>query len=412
MKPYAKMDCLIAALAGAVFFGSTSVAVGQDWPQWRGPERSGKSTDFKAPKEWPKELTQKWKVAVGQGDATPALAGGKLYVFSREGGDEVTRCLDASTGAELWQDKYEAMGADGPSSGHAGPRSSPAVAKGMVVTMGVRGTVSGLKAATGEKVWRKDDVHGWPNFYTASSPIIVGDLCVVQVGGQNNGAIIAYELASGAEKWRWTGDGSAYASPVLLSAGGASLIIAQTDKNIVGLGAADGKLLWQSPYAGKGMGGYNAATPIVEGSTLIYSGAGRGTRAVKLEKEGEGFAAKELWSNSDKSVQFNSPVLKGGQIFGITQGNEVFCLNSQNGQLLWTAPGGGKRGFGSVIDAGSALMALTPSSQLILFEPSDKEFKQLASYKAADTEIYSYPVLSGNRIYIKDKDSVVLWTVD
>ena len=75
-----------------------------DWPQWRGPSRDGKA-EFKVPATWPKELTKKWQVTVGDGVSTPALAGGKLYVFTRDNGKEVARCLDAATGKELWQDK-------------------------------------------------------------------------------------------------------------------------------------------------------------------------------------------------------------------------------------------------------------------------------------------------------------------
>src|SRR5438477_9301398 len=78
----------------------------QDWPQWRGPNRDAKVTGFLVPKTWPKELTQKWKVPVGDGVATPALVGDKLYVFARQDGNEIIRCLDAATGKELWLDKY------------------------------------------------------------------------------------------------------------------------------------------------------------------------------------------------------------------------------------------------------------------------------------------------------------------
>ena len=401
---------------GYVVSMSVSCAWAQDWPQWRGPNRDAKLTGFTAPKTWPKELTQKWKVTVGQGDATPALVGDKLYVFARQDTDEITLCLDASTGKELWQEKYTAQGATGPAAGHSGPRCSPAVAKGKVVTLGVRGTLSCLDAATGKKLWRKDDFSGtWPRFFTASSPIIVDGLCVAQLGGQGNGAIVAYDLPTGDEKWKWSGDAPAYASPVLMTVDGAKVIVTETEKSLVALGAIDGKLVWQTPFAAQGMA-YNAATPIVDGQTLIYAGQGRGTKAVKIDKQGDAFAAKELWSNTDNSVQFNTPVLKNGLLFGITQRNEFFCLNSQNGQTAWTAPGGqgggrGRDGYGSIIDAGTVLLALTPKSQLIVFEPSDKEYKELASIKVADKETYAYPVVAGNRVFVKDQDSLTLWTI-
>lgn len=399
-------------MVGCVMLLGANGVRAQDWPQWRGLHRDAKVTGFTAPKTWPKELTQKWKVTVGEGVATPALVGDKLYIFSRQEGNEVTRCLDAATGKELWQDKYPAEGATGPASGFSGPRSSPTVADGKVVTLGVRGTLSCLDADTKKVVWRKDDFKGsLPRFFTSSSPIVVDGLLIAQLGGDRNGGIVAYDLASGAEKWKWTGDGTAYASPVLDAVADGKMLVAETATNIVGIGAADGKLLWKTPFAVQGRG-YNAATPIVDGPTVIYSGTNRGTNAVKIEKEGDGLAAKELWSNKENSVQYNTPVLKNGLIFGLSSGDSLFCINAKDGKTAWTAPVKGRRGYGSIVDAGSVLFALTPSAELIVFEPSDKEFKQLAKYKVADGDTYAYPVVAGNRVFVKDRNTVTLWTME
>lgn len=401
----------LAALGSGTFLASTGAA---DWPQWRGPNRDAKVADFKAPNTWPKELTQKWKVTVGDGVATPALVGDKLYVFAREGSDEVLRCLDAATGKEVWQDKYASLGAEGASKGFSGPRSSPTVAEGKVVALGVRGTLSCLNAPDGKVLWRKKNQGPLPKFFASCSPLILNGLCIVQVGGEGEGAIVALDLATGDEKWKWAGDGTAYASPVLNTVAGQE-VVAETARNIVGLNAADGKLLWHAAFALQGHGGYNAATPIVDGPTVIYSGSARGTKAVKLEKQGDAFAAKEVWSNKENSVQFNTPVLKDGLLFGITADDKFFCINAKDGKTAWTAPapsaGGRNRGYGSIVDAGSVLVALTPAGQLVVFEPSDKEFKQLASFKVAAGDTFAYPVLAGNRIYIKDRNAVTLWTV-
>jgi outer membrane protein assembly factor BamB len=404
------MNYTITAVAGLLAI-SASCALAQDWPQWRGANRDAKATGFTAPKTWPKELTQKWKVTVGLGDATPALVGNKLYVFARQDADEVIRCLDTANGKELWQEKYAAQAASGPAAQHSGPRSSPAVADGKVVTIGVGGVLSCVDAVMGKLLWRKDDFSGaWPKFFTASSPIVTGGLCIAQLGGESNGGIVAYDLATGDQKWKWTGDGTAYASPSLLTVEGTKMLVTLTAKKIVGLGVADGKLLWEAPFPVQGMS-YNAATPIVEGQTVIYAGAGRGTKAVKIEKTADGFAAKELWSNPDNAVQFNSPVLKGGQIYGLSQKSVIFCLDAKDGKTLWTTELGG-RGFGSIVDAGSVLLALTPKGELAVFEPSDKEYKKLATYKVADTETYAYPVAAGKGLFVKEKDSLTLWNVE
>jgi outer membrane protein assembly factor BamB len=402
---------------------SAAAAWGQDWPQWRGPNRDAKATAFKAPTSWPKELAQKWKVTVGGGDASPALVGDKLYVFTRQGDDEVIRCLDAETGKEIWQDKYVAQPATQPAGGpHAGPRSSPTVADGKVVTLGVRGTLSCFDAATGKLHWRKDDFHAWPRFFTASSPIVVDGLCIAQLGGQKNGALVAYDLSNGNEKWKWAGDSPGYASPVVTSIDGTKLIVALTNSKVIAVNAATGKLEWEAPFPAQQMA-YNASTPVVVDSVLIYGGSRRGERAVRFEKQGGGVTAKELWSNPENSVQFNSPVLKNGVLYGLTQGNQFFAIDVKTGKTEWTAPaapqatgerggrGGRGSGYGSIVDADTVLLALTPSSTLIAFEPSAGQYKEVARIKIAPTPTYACPVISGNRIFIKDQDSVTLWTI-
>jgi outer membrane protein assembly factor BamB len=403
-------------LGGCVLLLGVSCIWAQDWPQWRGPNRDARVTGFTAPKTWPKELTQKWKVTVGDGVATPALVGDKLYVFSREGGNEVIRCLDAASGKEVWMDKYESGGATGAASGFSGPRSSPTVAEGKVVTLGVRGILSCLDAASGKVVWRKDS-KTWPKFHPSSSPIVVDGVCIAEMGGQGDGRIVAFDLANGEEKWKWTGDGPAYASPVLFNVDGTKAVVAEMDRSIVAVAIADGKQLWKTPFAVEGRG-YNAANPIVDGATLIYSGSGRGTKAVKIEKKGGELEAKELWKNADTSVVFNTPVVKDGMVFGLSDKDTLFCID-KDGKTAWTAPVGGppaggraRPGYGSIVDAGSVLVALTPKAQLIFYQPTDKKFEQLAGYKVSDGGTYAYPIVAGNRIFIKDKDSVALWTIE
>jgi outer membrane protein assembly factor BamB len=441
---------IAAVMVSGSLLLSATCAHAQNWPQWRGPNRDAKVTGFVAPKTWPKTLTEKWKVTVGDGVATPALVGDRLYVFTREGSDEVIRCLDAATGKQIWENKYAAQPATGAAGSFPGPRSSPTVADGKVVIFGVRGVLSCLNATDGKVIWRKD-TKGNPRFFISSSPIVVNGLCIAQIGGPNSGEIVAYDLKSGDEKWKRSGASPAYSSPVLLTVDGEQVIVAETEQNLVAVNDKDGKLLWETAFAPAGRMTYNAATPIVKGNTVIFSGGGHGTRAVKVEKQDSKLVAKELWSNSDANVQFDTPVLKDGLLFGLSPNNQLFCLSAETGKTLWSAPvgqtagagpaaGGGQRGregpgapgqpgrrggrggmmggrggrpgFGSILNAGPVLIALTPNEQLIVFEPSDKEFKQVASYKVASSPTYAYPVISGNHIYIKDQDSVILWTID
>jgi len=402
---------LIGMIAVALILISASCIFAQDWPQWRGANRDGKVMGFAAPEKWSTEL--KWKVTVGAGDATPALVGDKLYVFARQGEDEVTLCLDAGDGNELWRDQYTAQAVTGAAARHPGPRSSPAVMDGKVFTIGVGGVLSCLDAATGKVVWRKDPFPKVvPRFFSAMSPMIVDGMCIAHLGGAGNGAIIAYDLSTGDEKWRWSDEGPEYASPALLTVDGTKQIVTLTEKSIVGVGLADGKLLWQLPFAPVRRA-YNAATPIVDGKTVIFIGASRGAKAVKIEKQGDGFVAKELWSNEEVDVQFNTPVLKEGLLFGLTSKDNLFCINAQTGKTAWIdTTKRGKGGFAAILDAGSILLALPSNSELIVFKPSDSEYTELAKIKVVDAATYAHPVIAGNRIYVKDKEALAMWAID
>jgi outer membrane protein assembly factor BamB len=390
-----RLTALAWVVTVATLGASSAMVQAQDWSQWRGEQRDARAMKFAAPKTWPKELTRKWKVTVGDGVASPALVGDKLYVFSRQDGSEVIRCLSAADGKELWSDKYESLGASGPAQGFSGPRSTPAIAGGKLVTLGVRGMVSSYDAATGQKLWRKDDFKAWPNFHPSSSPMIVDGLIIAQLGGRENGALVAYDSKTGEQKWKWSGPSPSYASPILASIGGTQVIIAQTESKLVAVKVADGTLAWELAGGGPGGGGqggqgggpggggggeggrggrgggrdYKAATPLLDGQTLIVGG--RGFKAVKLEKSGDKIVGTEVWNNADKSVQFASPTLHDGMIYGLAGNNELFCLNAKDGKLAWAAP---FPGTGPAADRPAAWRRQVPSvvfGQTPQAEPAD-----------------------------------------
>ncbi len=205
----------------------------------------------------------------------------------------------------------------------------------------MRGVLTCRDAATGKQLWQKEDLaKAWPMFFTASSPIVVDGLCIAQLGGAKEGGIIAYDLTTGDEKWRWMESGPAYASPVLMTIDGVKVIIAPTDGgrnegSLVALAAADGKLLWEIPYSEVR---YIATTPIVDGSTLIVAGPGTGMSAFKMKKQGDKLVEEKLWTNPDNSVGFNTPVLKDGLVFGLTGSDQLFCINTQSQKTAWSAP--------------------------------------------------------------------------
>jgi outer membrane protein assembly factor BamB len=285
------------------------------------------------------------------------------------------------------------------------------VAEGKVATLGVGGVLSCLDAETGKVVWRKDEyTNAVPQFFTGLSPIIVDGACIAHLGGKGEGAIIAFDLATGKEKWKWAGEGPTYDSPVLMTVDGTKQVVVFTEKSLVGIAVADGKLLWQVSAPPEGRN-YNCATPVVDGSTVICTGQGRGTKAVKVEKQGDAFAAKEVWSNDQVGTGFNTPVLKGDLLFGLSDRGGLFCLDAKTGKTAWVDDKAKRDRFGSLVEAGPAVVALLGNSELVAFKAGGAGYEELAKIKVSDTPTYAHPVLSGNRIFVKDREAVTLWTL-
>jgi outer membrane protein assembly factor BamB len=427
----------ITPLAASAVVVSTLCLPAQDWPQWRGVNRDGKTGAFAVPSIWPTNLTQKWKLTVGKGDSSPVLVGNNLYVFARQEADEELFCLDAATGNVRWKSAYPAnYVVTGPAASHPGPRSSPVIAGGKVCTLGVAGILSCFDASTGAILWQKQSTNDYLGIQykteSAMSPIVEDGRCIVQVGPSTNGAIIAFDLATGEPKWKMIvlqqpfcnsfdlttgepkykleGEGPANSSPVIMTAGGKKQLVIFTTRKLVGLDLSDGKLLWQVPFeATQG----NNATPVINGTTVIYAGQGKGMLAVNIQQQGGAFTATALWSDPQFGGRYTSPILKDGFLYGSygANGGRLFCVNAQTGEAVWDQVAG-VGDTATLVDAGPVMFALGARGQLIAFKPGTLQYTQLARYTVAATETWAHPVVAGNRIFVKDNESIALWTLE
>jgi outer membrane protein assembly factor BamB len=237
-------------------------------------------------------LKEQWQVPVGEGYSSPVVAGGYVYVFTRQKDDEVVACFDLAGGKEVWRSEpYRAPYQAGPGApGDIKTRSTPAVAGGRLFTLGVAGTLSCFDARTGKLHWRKET--GFPVYGASASPLVDGERCIVQIG---KGGLTALDVATGEVKWCHddvTG-GPAYGSPLLVELAGERQVVTIAQNCFLGVAAATGKLLWRLPVARWDI--QQCITPVAYKDLLIFADSGEPLRAVRLERDDRGITAREVW---------------------------------------------------------------------------------------------------------------------
>src|SRR2546428_3406580 len=235
---------VVAMMLGYAASGSTQSG-SLDYPQWRGQNRDGSASDVSMPRSWPDKLTLKWKVDVGEGYATPIVIGNRVFSHTRRGGNEVLMALDAGTGKTLWQTDYPAPYKMNPATRNhgEGPKSTPLYYDGKLFTLGISGIVSAFDASTGKLLWQKPAPPVDPLYGAAMSPVADRGTVIFHVGGHNQGALTAFDAATGEVKWSWSGDGPAYASPLVVELGGVRQVVTVTQQKVVDVAADTGALL-------------------------------------------------------------------------------------------------------------------------------------------------------------------------
>lgn len=378
-----------------------------DFPQWRGPNRDGVLPPVKLPAAWPDKLTRKWRIEVGEGHSCPVAAGDKLFVFARQGDNEVLRAVEPKTGKVQWTSTNPAPYQMNPAATkhRKGPKSTPTVANGRVFTLGISGILSAHDAATGKVAWRKEFSKQFsetsPLYGAAMSPVVEGGMVIAHLGADSIGALMAFDVVTGAVRWTWKEDGPGYASPVVATLGGKRQVITETASNIVSVGATDGKLLWRipftTPYA------QNSVTPVVYGDKVILSGLSNGVMCVDA-------AGKALWHNKDIGMYMNSPVLVGDTLYGLANRNrgQYFAMSARDGKLLWTSdPRKGDNA--AMLSSGELLFLLSTNGDLTVAKASPASYQPIKTFQVSDTETWAHPLVLPEGFVVKDFESLALW---
>jgi outer membrane protein assembly factor BamB len=279
-----------------------------------------------------------------------------------------------------------------------------------VFTFGISGILSAHDIATGKVLWRTDAPPAPPEFGTAMSPLVDGANVIVHLGANDQGALTAFDAATGKQRWRWTGDGPAYSSPVVATIGGTRQLITQSENAVIGIDAGSGQLLWRLPF--RTNFDQNSITPVVVDDIVIYSGLENGTTAVRVVRKGATWSTKPVWKNEQVSMYMSTPTVIAGTLYGLSHRNrgQFFAIDLKTGRTLWTTPG--REGDNaSIIAAGRTLLLSTTEGELIVARPNAAKFEEIKRYDIAESAVWAHPAIAGRSILVKDVDKLICWSL-
>ena len=391
-------------------------AVGDSWPQWRGPARTGVLSDAEAPTVWPANLAKGWSVEVGEGYSSPVAGNGRVFVHSRRDPDEVVSAIDLASGKVAWTQQYPAPMQKNPYAKQMakGPYSTPLLSGDRLFTLGTTAILTAWNAATGTLQWRKDfssRVDTSKLFCgTAMSPLGTRNGIIVHVGDDRAGSIMALDPATGKERWTTTVSGPGYASPIEVTLAGTPQIVTMTTKSVIGVESATGTLLWEFPFSDEW--NENIVTPIATSTGVIVSGVRQGTRRLIVTRSGNQWAVKEAWHTPDIAMYMSSPVLVQDTLFGHSskRKGQFVAIDSDTGKLRWSTEGR-NASSAAVIAAGTHLVYLTTESQLIVAASSTTGYEEARRYTVAPSTTHAHPIVLKDRVVVRDASHVTVWNL-
>lgn len=395
-----------------------------DWPQWRGPDRTGVSAETGLLKRWPENGPPLlWtNRELGNGYSSPSIVGDRVYILGSRKSAEQVIALDAATGKEQWAADIAPLFKNGWGDG---PRGEATVDGSMLYAIGGQGTLVCVDTTTGKKMWSvrlREDLggkmmSGWG--YT-ESPLVDGNQVVCSPGG-SKGTLAALDKKTGKLLWRSTDltDDAAYASIIAADLGGVRQYVQMTGKGVAGVAAKDGKLLWHYPKDN-----YRTAvipTPVVVNANEVFvtSGYSAGCDLIRLTAKGDGtFEAASGYTNKNMVNHHGGVVKVGNHVYGFSDGKGWTAIDLKTGTPAWAERN--KLGKGSVTCADGKLYCYSEDEgTVVLVEASPDGWKEHGRFKIPEEtkirsqrgKVWTHPVVANGLLYLRDQDLLFCYDI-
>jgi len=416
LEPWRRITALVCLLATNLAAATRA----EDWPRWGGPRGDATWRGPKLPATWgagwPKRA---WRQPVGGGYGGIAAANGRVYLMDRQvepREQERLLCLDARDGSLVWQQSYAVT--YGKLDYGNGPRSTPTVHQGLVYTLGAVGHLVCADAQTGKLAWKKDLVAEFgaqlPTWGLAASPVAWRDLLIVHPGAKEGGCLMAFDLKTGALRWRAGDDPAGYATPIIIDTPTGALLVAWTPEHVMGVAPETGEVLWQVPY--KVTYGVSIATPICFDETVFVTGYWEGSKAIRLGKTRA--QAALLWEeNRFLRGLMAQPLYRDGHVYTIDKTYGLTCFKLATGEKVWddgnTVTPRGRNPQATLVwleDADRAII-LNELGDLILARLNPQGYQELDRRHVIEAKegspIWAHPAYAGTRMFARSDTELV-----
>lgn len=408
-----------------------SVALADDWPQWRGPQRDGvwRETGIIDKFEGP-VLAPVWRVPIAAGYSGPTVADGRVFVTDRLIAPkqvERVHAFDAKTGENLWSYSYDCayrdVGYD------AGPRASVTVHDGRAYALGAMGHLYCFDPATGKVLWKREGLKEFdiemPIWGIAAAPLVEDDLLIVQLGGKPDACLMAFDRKTGEERWRALGDRASYAAPIIVEQAGQRVLVVYTGDNVVGLDPKSGKVHWSHPFPPTKMV-IGVASPVHHRGHVFLTNFFDGAMLLRLPADR--LAVEKIWHRvgpSEKDTDglqsiIATPYMKGDHIYGVDSYGEFRCLDLATGSRVWESlevTPKDRWSTAHLVEQGDRVWILNERGHLIIARLSPSGYEEISRAKLLEPTLdqlrqrggvtWSHPAFANRHVFARNDKELV-----
>jgi outer membrane protein assembly factor BamB len=382
-----------------------------DWPGYLGADRTGRvaspvelATDWKS--RPPKLL---WQHPIGGGGGSSSAIVGEFLVSHEQRGQwETVACYELRTGKQCWEHREDQYSHD--SYCGSGPKTTPTIADGLVVTLGGQGRLLCLDGATGKRNWKVDlhEMHkaNPPGFGITASPLVVDGLVVAGIGGEK-ASLVAYELSSGRFRWASGTSPASYSSPMLATLAGVRQIVWFNHDGTVGCNPNDGRFFWSVSWSFANRN--NVCQPLLFSSTgsgepdslLVSAGDDVGCSAFVIERKDEGLKPRELWTNKNLKLKFSTAIQVRDMAVGLDE-RILSAIELKTGKRRWKHSE--RFGYGQIIATGDRLIVQTEEGKIVFGEARNDDFHKLGEFQTILKQSWNAPALAGDVLVVRGQE--------